>query len=86
MSKSYSATMIVNGTTGKPIAASGSFRNISIDGRLSLENAKNVAREAFKKEGEYMGFAIERTEKFVEYKNPVMVDTVLKSTDVAFLF
>lgn len=85
MSKSYSATMIVNSTTGVPMAASGSFRNISIDGRLSLENAKNVAREAFKKEGGYQGFAIERTERFVNYKDPIMVDTTLKGTQVAYL-
>lgn len=46
---SYSASMIVTGITGKPMRGGGSFANINIDGRLSLDAAITVARETFKK-------------------------------------
>ena len=87
---SYSATMIVAGTTGKPMRGGGSFANINIDGRLSMDAAITVARETFKKEckfnkQDYLGFAIEKTARFVDYKSPKMVDTTLKAQDVAFL-
>lgn len=36
---SYSASMIVMGITGKPMRGGGSFANINIDGRLSLDAA-----------------------------------------------
>lgn len=90
--KSYSATMIVSGfNTGAPMAGCGSFRNISIDGRLSFENAVEVARETFKREAqangvnEYQGFAIEKTERFVNYKNPIIIDSNLKAKEIGFL-
>lgn len=87
---SYSASMITLGVYGEPITASGSFGNISIDGRLSLDSAIEVARETFKKEAQfkhanYQGFAIEKTSRFVEYRNPVMVDTKLKADQVPYL-
>ncbi len=88
---SFSATMFKKSATGdKVIAGSGSFANISIDGRLSLEAAIQVARETFKKEANldmhcYMGFAIEKTSRFVDYKNPVIVDSQLKAKEVLFL-
>uniref|UniRef100_A0AAU6NVQ7 Uncharacterized protein n=1 Tax=Escherichia phage BME3 TaxID=3119681 RepID=A0AAU6NVQ7_9CAUD len=87
---SYSASMIVMGITGKPMRGGGSFANINIDGRLSLDAAITVARETFKKEcnfnkQDYLGFAIEKTARFVDYKSPNMIDTTLKAKDVAFL-
>lgn len=62
---SYSASMIVTGMTGKPMLGGGSFANINIDGRLSLDAAITVARETFKKEcnfnkQDYLGFVIEK--------------------------
>ena len=87
---SYSATMITTGLTGAPMAASGSFRNICIDGRISFSAAVDVARDTFKREAgltsdHYQGFAIEKTDRFVEYKNPVIVDSDLKAKDIAYL-
>lgn len=87
---SYSATMIKKSTSGKPIAGSGSFANISIDGRLSLDSAIQVSRDTFKKEAEfkeseYLGFAIEKTQKIVDYKNPLVVDNNIKAQDILFL-
>ena len=87
---SYSATMIVNGTNGKPITASGSFSNMNIDGRWNRETAIHIARAWFKREAknqnmEYMGFAIEKTNRFVEYKNPTIVDNNTPAKDIAFL-
>lgn len=72
------------------MSAGGSFANINIDGRLSLDAAIAVARETFKKEcnfnkQDYLGFAIEKTARFVNYKSPKMIDTELKAKDVAFL-
>ena len=88
---SYSASMIVMGITGKPMRGGGSFANINIDGRLSLDAAITVARETFKKEcnfnkQDYLGFVIEKTARFVDYKSPKMIDTTLKAQDIAFLF
>ncbi len=88
---SYSASMIVKGITGKPMRGGGSFANINIDGRLSLDAAITVARETFKKEcnfnkQDYLGFVIEKTARFVDYKSPKMIDTTLKAQDIAFLF
>lgn len=87
---SYSATMIVMGLTGKPMSASGSFGNINLDGRMSILTAAEVAREIFKREceinnQEYLGFALEKTERFVNYKNPSMFDTESKAKDIEFL-
>lgn len=75
---------------GKPITGSGSFANIRIDGRLQLISAIDIARDYFKREcyvnhQEYMGFAIEKTERFVDYKTPIMCDTDLTAKEVAFL-
>lgn len=87
---SYSATMIVTGTTGKPMSGGGSFANINIDGRLSLDAAIAIARKTFKKEcnfnkQDYLGFAIGKTTRFVDYKSPKMVDTTLTARQVNFL-
>lgn len=87
---SYSATMIIKGTTGEPMAASGSFRNINIDGRLSFTEAVNVARFDFEKEAkarniEYMGFAIEKTHRFVNYTNPKIIDSKLTAKEITYL-
>jgi len=85
---SFSATMFKLSAMGdKVIAGSGSFANISIDGRLSLAAAIEVARENLKKEAgaAYIGFAIEKTSRFVDYKNPVIVDSQLKAKEVMFL-
>ncbi len=87
---SYSASMITVDIYGNPITAGGSFGNISIDGRLSLACAIEIARDSFKKEADfkhanYQGFAIEKTTRFVDYRNPVMVDTQLKAADVTYL-
>lgn len=87
---SYSASMITVDIYGNPITASGSFGNICIDGRLTLDSAIDIARETFKKEQQlkhanYQGFAIEKTTRFVDYKNPVMVDTQLKANQVPYL-
>lgn len=88
MASSYSATMIGRSAMNRDqmITTSGSFNNIAIDGRLSLDNAIQVARETFKKEkGEYLGFVIEKTSRFVEYKNPLIVDNDTKAKDILFL-
>jgi hypothetical protein len=82
--------MIVMGLTGKPMTACGSFGNISIDGRLGILSAASVAREIFQKEAaylnsEYMGFAIEKTSRFVEYKSPSIFDSELKPREIDFL-
>lgn len=87
---SYSATMIVKSVTGKPMAGGGSFANINIDGRLGILSAAEVAREIFKKEaefqhGEYLGFALEKTERFVAYRSPSIFDSDLKAKDILFL-
>jgi len=78
------------GLTGKPMAASGSFANINLDGRMGILTAAQVAREIFQREAEirkdnYMGFAIEKTERFVNYKNPAIFDSELKAKEIAFL-
>ncbi len=46
---SYSASMIVMGITGKPMRGGGSFANINIDGRLSLDAAITVHGKHLKK-------------------------------------
>lgn len=87
---SYSATLITKSTTGKPMAGVGSFANIRIDGRLSTSQAIEVARESLQKEAtfkksEYMGFAIEKTQRIADYKSPLIVDNNIKAQDVLFL-
>lgn len=87
---SYSASMITVDIYGNPITAGGSFGNISVDGRLTLQAAIQVARDTFKREAKfknanYQGFAIEKTSRFVEYRNPVMIDTDLKADQVPYL-
>lgn len=82
--------MIVKSVTGKPMAGSGSFANINIDGRLNIQAAKEIARDHFKKEAglsnsEYMGFAIEKTARFVNYSSPLVVDSTTKAKDILFL-
>lgn len=87
---SYSASMIVKGVmTDKLMTACGSFGNISIDGRLSMHSACEVAREHLKKEAafkksEYLGFIIEKTNRFVDYRNPKVVDNSAKAAEISF--
>ena len=88
---SYSATLITKSATGKPMAGAGTFYNIRIDGRLTLESAKEVARDTFQKEAtfrksEYAGFAIEKTQRIADYKTPLIVDNENKANDILFLF
>lgn len=73
---SYYATMFIKrgSTTNEAL---GSFGNISIDGRLSLDNAMNIAREYFKKEAtfkkeKYAGFKIEKLSRAWEYHAPIL--------------
>lgn len=87
---SYSATMITKSTSGKPMAGAGTFSNIRVDGRLSTESAIEVARDTFQKEAafkksEYMGFAIEKTQRIADYKTPLIVDNNTQAQDVLFL-
>ena len=74
----YSASMIVKDLTGKPCLACGSFGNIAIDGRLSISNAMEIAEKSFRDEArinnsEYLGYVIEKTSRFVEYRNPSII-------------
>ncbi len=83
----YSCTMLVKTMTGGVGTACGSFGNIAVDGRLSMANAIDVARETFKKEAafnrsEYMGFAIEKVSRFVDYKRPRIVDNDTKPDQI----
>ena len=87
---SYSATMIIKDMNGNPTSAGGSFGNINLDGRLSMQSAIDAAKEVFKNECtvsklDYMGFAIEKTNRFVNYKKPLMIDTNLKANEVGYL-
>lgn len=88
---SYSATMFKSSAmSDKVIAGSGSFANINIDGRLNLAAAIEVARDTFKKEAgldsdSYLGFAIEKTSRFVDYKNPTIIDSTFKAKEILFL-
>lgn len=56
---SYYATMLTRDLKGELSDACGSFGNIAIDGRLTLQNAISVARESLSKESGYEGFKIE---------------------------
>ena len=73
---SYYATMFIkHGNTTSE--ACGSFGNISIDGRLSEDNAMDIAREYFKKEAafkneRYAGFKIEKLNKAWQYRAPTI--------------
>lgn len=87
---SYSATMLVKDMSGNLTTATGSFGNICIDGRHTENKAIEVARKEFQSEAEfknqeYLGFAIEKIEKFVNYKEPRIVDNNVKVSDVSFL-
>lgn len=53
---SYYATMLTRDLKGELSDACGSFGNIAIDGRLTLQNAISVARESLSKESGYEGF------------------------------
>lgn len=46
---SYYATMLTQELKGELSDACGSFGNIAIDGRLTLQNAISVARKVFQK-------------------------------------
>ena len=76
----WSATKIEKNHNGKWIAACGSFNNINIDGRLSESTAMEVAKK-------HLGdcFAIERTSRFVNYKNPRIIGLQAKPQDILFL-
>jgi len=87
---SYYATLITKLASGSFSTGCGSFSNISIDGRLSFDNAVSVARETFKKEAsfkqsEYFGFAIEKLDRAWSYYQPEMIDTQVKAKDVNYL-
>ena len=56
---SYYATMLTRDLKGQLCEACGSFGNIVIDGRLSLQNAVSIARDNLSKEAGYEGFKIE---------------------------
>ena len=68
---SYYATMLKRDLKGQLCEACGSFGNIVIDGRLSLQNAVDVARDNLSKEFGYEGFKIELLSKPWAYKNPL---------------
>lgn len=68
---SYYATMLTRDLKGQLCEACGSFGNIVIDGRLSLQNAVDVARDNLSKEFGYEGFKIELLSKPWAYKNPL---------------
>lgn len=87
---SYSATLITKSATGTLITGAGSFANIRIDGRYSIEQASEIARYTFQKEAkfkksEYMGFAIEKTQRIADYKSPLIVDNDSQAKDILFL-
>lgn len=72
------ATLITKNHNNSLIAGTGSFQNISIDGRLSLESAIKVAHETFLKEARHLkvpfvGFAIEKTTMAWKFKNPNLI-------------
>lgn len=67
---SYYATMLTRDLKGELSEACGSFGNIVIDGRLSLQNAVAVAKENLSKELGYEGFKIELLSKPWAYRNP----------------
>ena len=69
---SYYATMLTRDLKGQLCEACGSFGNIVIDGRLSLQNAVNVARDNLSREFGYEGFKIELLSRPWEYKNPLL--------------
>lgn len=52
----YYATMLTRDLKGQLCEACGSFGNIVIDGRLSLQNAVNVAGDNMSREFGYEGF------------------------------
>ena len=69
---SYYATMLTRDLKGELSDACGSFGNIAIDGRLTLQNAISVARENLSKEGGYEGFKIELLSRPWAYRNPLV--------------
>lgn len=68
---SYYATMLTRDLKGQLCEACGSFGNIVIDGRLSLQNAVSIARDNLSKEAGYEGFKIELLSRPWAYKNPL---------------
>lgn len=56
-------------------------------GAMPSFRTRDQARETFKREAgeKYMGFAIEKTERFVNYTRPVIVDNNAKAEEIAFL-
>ncbi len=69
---SYYATMLTRDLKGELSDACGSFGNIAIDGRLTLQNAISVARESLSKERGYEGFKIELLSRPWAYINPLV--------------
>lgn len=69
---SYYATMLTRDLKGELSDACGSFGNIVIDGRLTLQNAISVARENLSKESGYEGFKIELLSRPWAYRNPLV--------------
>ena len=84
---SFYCSMISTGVvSGEPMLACGSFGNITVDGRLSLSSAVEVARACFTKEAQYLkadyqGFVIEKTVRPWDYRNPKIIDSKCKIGD-----
>lgn len=86
----YYASMLVPSVTGQVMRGSGSFVNITIDGRLSEERAVAVARRTFRGEAllknqDYMGFIVQRSLRAWEYTSPMVVDNDIPAKDIMFL-
>ena len=72
------ATLITKNHNNSLVTGIGSFQNISIDGRLSLESAIEVAHKTLLKEAQHLkvpfvGFAIEKTTIAWKFKNPNLI-------------
>lgn len=91
---SYSVTFLQKGLLGGGyIAACGSFGNFQVEGRYSLENAIRIAEDFLVKENalykeksqgknRYEGFVIEKTRRFLDYKQPLIVGVDAKLKDI----
>jgi len=77
--------------SGNIVSGAGSFNNIAIDGRLSWDNAIEIARENAIKEctfknKEYLGFAIKKINGGWDFKGCTLVDCpVDNAKDIKFL-
>lgn len=74
----YTASCIID-INGNTSIANGAYMNIRIDGNMDIEKAKHIAKDHFITETKlrhkpYTGFIIEKTERFREFKQPLIVD------------